>query len=77
MKTCFDCEEVTDADEELDDFQGDPICAECKREHKCTSCYGSGTYSICRNERGDLDYIRGRPTGEKATCDMCKGEGYR
>lgn len=77
MTTCFECEKITDADEALREFQGEPICAECLREHMCMSCYGRGKVGICRNERGEIDYINGRQTGEKVTCNMCHGDGYR
>lgn len=75
MFKCEDCE--TEVDEEPCEVQGHtPICYECKREYLCKSCYGSGQYSICRDAQGRLDYLHGQPTGEKATCSHCQGEGY-
>lgn len=77
MKTCFYCEEVTEDVEELTETVGELACSQCRSDMKCMSCYGTGEYSVCRNEQGQLDYIRGRPTSEKAKCTICQGEGYR
>ena len=77
MKICIDCKEVTDEMEDLGELDGDPICSECKREHVCRHCYGSGKVAILRDETGRINYIRGRQSGETERCSLCQGKGYR
>lgn len=76
MFKCIECEEESDGGEY--EVAGDgPLCSECHEEHKCRSCWGRGDYAVMRNAAGELDYLRGQPTGQRATCDRCHGEGYR
>jgi len=72
---CEDCG-VSGDEEDLEEFGDSLLCHECKREYKCRSCWGRGTYPIRRDPQGRLDYIRGKSTGEIATCNQCHGEGY-
>jgi len=76
MIICIGCEVEIDGEEYEVSGEG-PFCYECRREHQCRSCWGRGDYSVMRDQYGRLDYIRGEPTGERATCDRCHGEGYR
>lgn len=52
-----------------------PPCGNC--ENMCPSCEGTGKIFVCRNLRGEIDYIDGSPTSETAVCENCQGEGLK
>lgn len=51
------------------------ICDSCRREYRCRDCDGDGEVYVCRNDRGEVDYLNGKPTDELTPCHRCGGEG--
>lgn len=79
MKTkCAWCEEK-EATEDCE-ICGNVFCVACSEEHRhCIDCFGSGVvkWNVLRNEAGELDYLDGKPTGEKgiSPCRRCEETG--
>lgn len=53
-----------------------PFCEDCWKDLLCTRCDGEGEIRVLRNARGEVDYLRGSATDERAPCDCCGGKGY-
>jgi hypothetical protein len=55
------------------------VCEEChkelEREYRCRDCDGIGTVDLWRDKHGNIDYLRGQPSGHRICCQRCKGEG--
>ena len=76
-KTCPWCDEPIEEDDETADVLDVTVHQDCERDNRCRNCDATGQVNVCRDENGEVDYVRGRPTGELAACDSCHGEGYR
>lgn len=71
MPNCVAC------DHETDELNHVELCEVCASDTKCQSCAGTGEIHVCRNDRGEVDYLRGRQTNKTTACENCSGQGYR
>lgn len=81
IEICCNCNSPTGTAGRQDDslYFGDtgPFCEGCYDDIYCNNCEGSGEVFVKRNNKGEVDYIDGSPTGETTRCDVCRGEGMR
>ena len=80
LQKCFLCDQPTGkcSEDSLQTESGHgPFCEGCWNESACKSCETIGTVLVKRNSRGEIDYISGKVSGERADCSMCNGMGYK